>query len=113
MFWRRIKYAGYNAVVAAVLLMGLVGGIQGALYVGIFAVWVHFVAGMCVLFVPEAAEPMRVKGPTVPQWVDVCVDLFFVVLLVWHAWFISGAAYLLSMIFMHHAQYGAPKHVVP
>lgn len=94
---RFMQYLVLNGIIAALLWLGLVEGIQGAQNLGIFAIWVLSI--LSLFFGTEGVtQAVAKKGFGAPYWFDVLFDLFIVGLLVWHSCYWSGSAYVVHML---------------
>lgn len=95
---RFMKYLVLNGIIAALLWLGLVEGIQGAQNLGIFAIWVLSILSL-FFGAEDVAKGVAAKGGFgAPYWFDVLWDLSVLSLLVWHGWYITGGAYVIHML---------------
>jgi len=94
---RFLSYLVLNGIVATLLWLGLVEGIEGAQNLGLFAVWVISVASLFCGTKEMASAVVKKGGFSAPYWFDVTFDVFIVGLLAWHSCYWTASAYLFHM----------------
>jgi hypothetical protein len=99
------------------LVSGLCLGNDGALNVALFLIWVTFVIAVCTSFdeikaaAIEKIRELRESGGYVPYWLDVSVDVIFLVMLVYHGWILSGVAWLFHIATIHNLRIAEMEEV--
>jgi hypothetical protein len=91
-----------DGVMAATLVAGLIFGIQGAMNIGLFIVWLLFLVSFLSRFpgVADAAAGHK-DYPGVYRVAEICFDVAIVLLLIWHGRWFSGTAYAMHMAMLY------------
>jgi hypothetical protein len=98
-FKRVLFYILINSAFLASLYFGLEKGIQGAEYLFWFMFWVIVVASFIGFASKEAQQKIRDRGPSVPRFIDIHIDILVLGYIVWNHHWIAGIFFLLSSIF--------------
>ena len=98
--WNRpLLWVILNGLVAWCAWAGVVEGSIGAGRVVIFTAWLVALTGYAVVLAPEhIAKEVAQEGRSVPSWVAQTYDAAMIVLLVWHGWWWTGIAFMISML---------------
>ena len=95
------KYFLINGAFAAALYFGLYVGIEGAQNIVLLISWAMIAMSPLAIFDPviEAAAEKKYK-PSIPEWVDVSLDVAIVIVLAWFGWMWTASFYFIHIFFM-------------
>ncbi|MEY2656114.1 MAG: hypothetical protein RLZZ524_3142 [Pseudomonadota bacterium] len=95
----RFRLAALSTVLLTALWFGLVCDMAGPRGLGLFMCWYCVIVSLVVL-TPSALQVLaKTKTfPSVPNWLDSSVDIAVLVLLAWHARYITAGAWLLHAL---------------
>lgn len=95
---RAAKWLGINAFMAAMMWLAFAQGSGGAANVVRFFVWLQLAVGLCCLSTELVREFQKTGAPSVPLWLAACYPTVFTLVLVWHGWHWSAAAYAIACV---------------
>jgi hypothetical protein len=107
---RMIRWFLLNGAMLAALLLGFVGGVDGAKNVGLFIVWLCLPLSLVMQF-KEVQIAMAKTGPPVPRWLEVLFDCAVIALLIWFGAWASGVAYTIHAALISAAYQESLKYI--
>jgi hypothetical protein len=87
-----------SALLVSMLYLGIIQGMEGAVRVASFLIWMTFVFSLFMLSNEFVQVINKMGRPPMPRWVDVAFDLTLVMFLLWHGWVFSGVAYFIHIM---------------
>jgi hypothetical protein len=104
---RVMLWIASTSIFLSALWFGYETGISGARNVAVFMLWFLVIASLAGLS-DGIRSKMRAKGPPVPMWIDLIVDMSVTAFLVWNGHSVMAAFYLAHTIILHSA-YSKPE----
>ena len=97
---RKLIYWAFMSTFIACLGAGTVLDINGAANIALFHVWMSFVFSFAMLS-NKTVLVVQAKGPfAAPRWLDLCIDTYAVLLMLWYGWIFSAIAYTIHIALM-------------
>ncbi len=106
---RRIFYGVVNGLFSLMLLMGAIGGSEGAENVAIFIAWASFIVSFICLSDEFQALLSASGGIVVPAWFHVTLHGILLIVMVWNGWFTTSIAALLALLMQCRTYYEQHK----
>ena len=92
-----------NALMFAALWIGLIHSVVGALNVALFMCWAAIISSLLFLSKPGKDLIKKNYPPAIPRWADLLFDFSIVLFWVWHAWWVTAAAYFVHAAILDRA----------
>ena len=99
---RRIFYGVVNGLFALMLLMGTIGGIEGAENVAVFIAWASLIVSFVCLSDEFQALLSASGGIVVPAWFHITLYGILLIVMVWNGWFATSIAAFLALLMQCH-----------
>lgn len=98
-----LRYCLINGLFAAAVYFGVIVGIEGVQNIVKFITWASFIMALLIWAAVNADSVIltKMKGKSVPLWVDSTFDIGITLVLVYAGWIGYAVLYLIHSIIMH------------
>lgn len=103
---KTLRWIGFNTLYVALMVAGLGFDIKGAANVLLVLTW-FMICLSPFLLTGDVIKHIEENGLSVPNWVDLSLDIGIFTALVWYGWMWTGAFYVLHIMFAQSAKYQA------
>jgi hypothetical protein len=100
------RYIFLNIIFFALCYFGVIEGVVGAGYVFWFIFWMMVVGSLIASCSPQTVKKIKEKGPTVPRWIDISLNMIIVAIVVWHGHYIAGAFFVIQVCLLENIYKG-------
>lgn len=102
---KQIRFWVFNGCISFPLILGVVFGIQGAMNVGMFLVWIlAFMSLIGFAVLDEIVEDVAKKEADIPLSFAIGFDFLNIVLLAWSSHYITAVAACLILFFTYYSR---------